>query len=159
MNSRRVLFAMAVACMTAVGVALAGQHGFDMQPCPWCILQRMIFVAIAVVALAGSIATSPLARAFTATLAILLALAGGAAAAWQHVAAARSTSCQLTLADRIISATRLDRLLPDAFEPRASCADAAVDLLGVPFEYWSLALFVLLVAAATLSMRPPRASR
>jgi protein dithiol:quinone oxidoreductase len=30
----------------------------------------------------------------------------------------------------------------------ASCADAAVNLLGVPYEFWSLALFALLMGAA-----------
>ena len=60
---------------------------------------------------------------------------------WQHFVAARSASCNLTLADRIVNATGLDALLPDVFEARASCADAAVVLLGVPYEFWSGALF------------------
>ena len=40
--------------------------------------------------------------------------------------------------------TGLDGLWPDVFEARASCADAAIDLLGVPYEFWSLAAFALL---------------
>ena len=38
----------------------------------------------------------------------------------------------------------LDSGLPEVFQPRASCADAAVKLLGLPYEFWSLALFVLI---------------
>jgi hypothetical protein len=38
--------------------------------------------------------------------------------------------------DRIVGATGLDRLLPDVFEARANCADAAVSLLGMPYAYW-----------------------
>jgi disulfide bond formation protein DsbB len=34
------------------------------------------------------------------------------------------------------------------FQPRATCADAAVDLIGVPYEFWSLALFLAVEAAA-----------
>jgi disulfide bond formation protein DsbB len=30
-----------------------------------------------------------------------------------------------------------------------SCAEGAVSVLGVPFEFWSLALFVVLVVVAT----------
>jgi len=33
------------------------------------------------------------------------------------------------------------------FEPTASCADAAVNLLGVPYAFWSLGLFTVLCAA------------
>jgi disulfide bond formation protein DsbB len=39
------------AAPVAVGIALFTQHGLGMQPCPWCVLQRLIFLAIA--ALAG----------------------------------------------------------------------------------------------------------
>jgi len=47
----------------------------------------------------------------------------------------------LTLADKIISAMKLDTLLPSVFSATASCADAAVNLLGVPYAFWSLGLF------------------
>ena len=67
-----------------------------------------------------------------------------AAALWQHFVAAVSSSCNLTLADRIVSGLRLDGLLPEVFEARASCADATVQLLGLPYEFWSLGLFMLL---------------
>ena len=40
---------------------------------------------------------------------MLLALSGIAAALWQHFVAAKSASCNLTLADKIISGLRLDR--------------------------------------------------
>ena len=38
---------MALACVLAIGAALLAQYGFDMRPCPWCILQRLIFIVIA----------------------------------------------------------------------------------------------------------------
>jgi protein dithiol:quinone oxidoreductase len=87
---------------------------------------------------------------------LLLCGAGIAAALWQHFVAAVSASCNLTLADRIMSASGLPGLLPGVFEARATCADAAVNLLGVPYEFWSLALFVGLAAAAiwSLARRP-----
>jgi len=36
------------------------------------------------------------------------------------------------------------------FSPRASCADAAVDLLGLPYTFWSLGLFALFVVLALM---------
>ena len=51
-------------------------------------------------------------------------------------------------ADRIMSASRLPGLLPDVFEARATCADAAVSLLGVPYAFWGLAHFVAIEGLA-----------
>jgi disulfide bond formation protein DsbB len=141
------LAGIALAAAASVALALVSQHVFDMQPCPWCILQRLIFVVIALVALVA-LALRGLGRRLAAGLIAALALAGIAAALWQNRVAARSESCNLTLADRIVSAARLDAWLPEIFQPRASCIDAAVDLLGVPYELWSLALFVALGLAA-----------
>jgi len=147
------LVIVGVACLAAVGAALVSQHFFDMQPCPWCVLQRLIFVAIAIVCLVGTVLRSGAVRLAAASLALLLALAGIAAALWQHFKAAASASCNLTLADKIISGLQLDSALPDVFAPRASCADAAVSLLGIPYDFWSLALFVLCAAAALRTLR------
>jgi disulfide bond formation protein DsbB len=151
--SARLLVVIAVACLAAVGAALVSQHKFDMQPCPWCVLQRLIFVAIALVCLIGAAIPARAGRIGAAVLVDLLAMCGIAAALWQHFKAAASASCNLTLADKIIGALQLDSLLPDVFSPRASCADAALSLFGVPYDFWSLALFVLCSFAAISVMR------
>ncbi len=142
------LLAIAVACFGAVAVALVSQHHFGLQPCPWCVLQRLHFCSIGALALLGAALPLRAARLAASGLIVLLSLCGVAAALWQHFKAAASASCNLTLADKIISAVHLDTLLPDIFAPRASCADAAVSLLGVPYDFWSLALFALAGAAA-----------
>jgi protein dithiol:quinone oxidoreductase len=142
------LGAIAALCFGAVGAALITQHGFDMQPCPWCVLQRLIFVAVGVVALLGLAWRSVLGQRAIPLLLLLLCSSGIAAALWQHFVAKASASCNLTLADRIVSGLRLDALLPDVFQATASCAEAAVDLAGVPYEFWSLALFIVIETAA-----------
>ncbi len=139
-----LLLAIAAACFGAVGAALITQYGFDMQPCPWCVLQRLIFVVTGLVALLGMAWRSVLGRRAVPLLLLLLCGLGIAAALWQHFVAASSTSCNLTLADRIVSGLRLDALLPEVFQATASCADAAVNLFHVPYEFWSLGLFVLI---------------
>ena len=71
--------------------------------------------------------------------------------------AAKSDSCDLTLAYRIISwDLHLDQLLPGVFEPRASCLEAAVKLLGIPYDFWSLGVFIFLACVAVQYMRLPR---
>jgi len=144
---RSLLVAIAVAALGSVAFAVTAQHLFDMQPCPWCILQRLIYVAIALVALVGLGWSSGAGGRAVPYLLLLLCGLGIATALWQHFVASASASCNLTFADRLVAATRLDALLPEVFQPRATCAEAAVDLLGVPFEFWSVAMFALLEAA------------
>lgn len=152
MSARAAALAIAAACLAAVAAALVSQHVFDMQPCPWCILQRLVFVLIGLAALAAAFAGGVVRRLLGA-LVVLLALAGVAAALYQNLVASKSDSCALTLADRLVRSLGLDRALPPVFEVRGNCADAAVDLLGVPYELWSLALFVLLGLGALRLLR------
>ena len=148
---RQWLLLMAALCAAAVGAALVAQYGFDMQPCPWCILQRVIFLMIALLCVIGVLVKVPALRKILAGLALVLAALGGASAVYQHVVAAKLNSCNLTLADKILRALQIESLYPALFEIRGTCADAAVSVLGVPFEYWSLALFALL---AGMALRP-----
>jgi disulfide bond formation protein DsbB len=143
-----LLLGVVVLSLGAVAAALWTQHALGMEPCPWCVLQRLIFVAMALVALPGLVWRRAIVQQVAALLVLGLGLSGIAAALWQHFVAAASDSCKLTLAERIISGLGLDGSLPEIFQPRASCADAAVKLLGLPYEFWSLMLFVLLGAMA-----------
>ena len=151
-----VFAAVALACVAAVGAALVSQHVFDMQPCPWCVLQRVVFLAIGLACGLGLLWRSTAGRRLAAGLGLLLTLAGVAAALWQHFKAAASASCNLTLADKIVSGfLQLDSLWPDVFAVRASCADAAVRLLGIPYDFWSLALFMAVALALLRVVRRP----
>jgi len=147
-----LLLGIGVLSVAAVAAALVTQHVFDMQPCPWCVLQRLIFVGIALAALLGLVWRSTLGQRVSVVSVVLLGLCGVAAALWQHFVAAASASCNLTLAERFISGLSLDALLPEIFQPRASCADGAATLLGVPYEFYSLALFILISILALRSM-------
>jgi disulfide bond formation protein DsbB len=117
------------------------------------VLQRLIFVAIGLSALLGLAWRSAPASRLSAAIGLLLALAGIAAGLWQYFVAARSQSCNLTLADKIVGATQLDRLLPDVFEARASCADAAVNLLGIPYAFWAAIVFLACAIALLRVLR------
>ena len=142
--------------LAAVGTALVTQHVFEMQPCAWCVLQRLIFVAISLAALlglAGQGLRGVFVRRAGAELMGLLALAGISAALWQHFVASSSTSCNLSLADRIVSGIGADALWPEVFAAYASCADAAAKLLGVSYEFYSLTIFVVLAALSLVLLR------
>ena len=149
------LLGAAVAPVAAVCTALFTQHVLGMMPCPWCVLQRVIFLAISLAALTGLLLRAAWPRRAAATAMLLLAGCGVAAALWQHFVAAASVSCNLSFADRLMNGSGLDALWPEVFAPMASCADAAATLLGVPYEFYSLTLFVMLAAAAVMVLRRP----
>ena len=137
------LWLVAGLAFAGVAAALVSQHVYDMQPCAWCVLQRLIFIVIGGLALLGVAWRTRTGRLVASGSVILLAGCGAAAALWQHFVAASSTSCRLTLADRIVNGLGLDGLAPEVFAARASCAEASVPMLGVPYAFWSLALFAL----------------
>ncbi|WP_284617425.1 disulfide bond formation protein B [Aquabacterium humicola] len=143
---------IALLSFAAVGVALYSQHVRDMQPCPWCVLQRLVFVAIGAWSLFGLLQRRAFGQRLVGIGVSALASAGIAAALWQHFVAAASASCNLTFADRFMSATGLDSLLPQVFAAYASCADAKVNLFGVPYEFYSLVLFTLIDTIAVLGI-------
>ena len=153
-SHRGLLIGIAALCFGALAAALVSQHVFGMEPCPWCVLQRLVFAGIGLVALAG-LAWRTATGMLTFGLGLLAFAASGIATAlWHYFVASSSTSCNLTLADKIMNASDLPALLPEVFEARATCADAAVSLLGVPYVLWALALFVLIAGLSVrLSMR------
>ncbi len=155
-SARALLFTGALLALSAVGVALLTQHVGGMMPCPWCVLQRLQLVAIAAIALLGVLTTRPALQKASAAGVFLLAASGLAAALWQHFVAAATASCNMTLADRIVGGLGLDGLLPEVFAAYASCADAAVKIVGLPYEFFSGALFVFLAALAVWAWRAAR---
>ena len=93
-SSGRIFALTLLLSLGALGAALVSQHVFDMQPCPWCVLQRLIFAALALAALLGLLWRSVLGLRVAAGIGIVLAALGAAAALWQHVVAAQSASCK-----------------------------------------------------------------
>ena len=139
----RVLTAIGSLAFGAVGLAALAQYAFDMQPCPWCVFQRLVYIAVGVLALLAAVLSNT-SRHTLVALAFLGALAGIASALWQQLRAVSESSCDLSLAERIISALHLDSLVPQLFVAYASCADAAVSVFHIPFAMWSCAMFVIL---------------
>jgi len=154
MNNRttRVLSGLLIASLAAVGTALISQYQFGMQPCAWCVLQRLIFLLIGAAAALALVLRLPWFRAIFSGLIVVLAGGGIASALYQHFVASRSSSCGLSLAEKIVGThLHLDELLPSVFGIRASCSDAATNLLGIPYEFWSCALFVIMAGVAAVT--------
>lgn len=131
-------------CLVAVGFALVSQHVFDMRPCPWCILQRIVYLVLALLAFVGA-ALGQRASIKTAGLFALLSMVGIGMAGYQHLVAAPADSCGISKAHGLIVTSRLDEFFPWLFEVTASCAEASqFKLLGLPYELGSGLLFALI---------------
>lgn len=150
----RVLAGMAVASFAAVGVALVAQHQFGVKPCPWCVLQRGVFLLVGVFSLLGWLVQARRSlRQAALVIVLLLCAAGLTAAVFQHEVASQSASCAMGLADRIVTALNLEELWPSVFMITANCAEAAAyRLIGLPYEVWSGLLFVALGALGLLTL-------
>jgi disulfide bond formation protein DsbB len=148
-RSDRLLRIIALLCLAAVGYAQISQHLFGMRPCAWCVLQRLILLAIAAVCgLADMGWGSALIRRIGAAAVVLLSACGVVAAWYQYSVAAQQFSCAQTFADRFISSSGLDAALPWVFGIYASCMDARVSLLGIEYALWGLMAFVVCAALA-----------
>ena len=148
----QVLAAIGVLALGAVGLAALAQYAFDMQPCPWCVLQRLIYIVVGVLALLAAVLSS-LPRRIVMVLALVGALLGVASALWQQLRAVNEASCDLSFAERFIAALHLDSLVPQLFVAYASCADAAVSVLHIPFAVWSCAMFAILALLLAWTLR------
>lgn len=131
-------------CVAGVGIALLSQHVFDMQPCAWCVFQRLIYLVLAVVAALAASTQGLIPRLVCAMVGLSLTIAGVLAAWFQAQVASQSFSCAQTLADLLMTQTGLETAMPALFGIYASCMDARVKLFGLEYAYWSLLLFVLL---------------
>ncbi|CAM3707616.1 disulfide bond formation protein B [Bordetella tumulicola] len=148
-SRQRLLWLIAFLSFAALGVALVSQHVFNMPPCAWCVLQRLIYLVIGLIALIGASANA-LAR-LGAALTGILSLCGIAAAWYQYDVAAHMFSCDLTFADRFMSASGLDGSIPWVFGIFASCMDATVEVLGIEYALWSLALFAIILITSLIA--------
>lgn len=146
LTTHKSLHLIAIASLAAVLIALISQHVFDMAPCAWCVFQRLIYIGIALVCWLGvSVARiQPIAARIAAALAAVLSAGGVVSALYQYNVAAQMFSCDQTFADRFMVQSGLDAGLPWLFGIYATCMDARVDLLGIEYSLWSLALFVIL---------------
>lgn len=145
---------VALLSFAALAAALIMQHAFDIQPCAWCALLRLIFVVLGVVGFVGwALQRSPAARWTCAVLTLALSAAGIAAGLYLHFVAALSSSCAFSLADRILTKLGLDQALPEVFKVTAACDAAIAPLLGVPSALWAVGLFVVAIVCTLFALR------
>ncbi len=151
MSTQRILNLIAIVCLAAVGFALFSQYVLDMQPCAWCVFQRLIFLVIAGICLLANLFRSGFLQKFFAFTTFALSVGGILSAWYQYSVAANMFSCDMTFADQFMAKwTGLDGMVPWLFGIYSSCMDAKVDLLGIEYALWALGLFVVIAVMALI---------
>lgn len=140
-TSRKLLVSVALACLAMLAVALYLQHGLGLLPCPLCVIQRYLFLAIALACLLGAGGGSFL---FGAGVALLAALGGlGVAAKHLYILAHPGLSCGIDPMETALNKIFSARLLPFMFKADGLCEDALAPFFGLSIPLWSLLGFAL----------------
>ncbi|AFZ83626.1 disulfide bond formation protein DsbB [Candidatus Kinetoplastibacterium blastocrithidii TCC012E] len=145
----KLFILVSILCFTSISAALISQHVFDMKPCSWCIVQRLIFFIIGIVSFIGFYIRSDILSRMVAIIISILSILGILAVYMQKISYSENLSCMMiTPADSIINSTGFDSLIPWLFSVYSSCADDPVFLFGVEYFIWSLSLFIILAVIA-----------
>lgn len=144
-SSRNLLLAIAAVSLALVGAALYLQHAKDMLPCPLCVIQRYLFLGIALFSLVGAFAGKIKAGA---SLALLCALGGlGVVGKHLYVLAHPGFSCGIDPMETVLNKIPTATLMPWLFRADGLCEAAQDTVFGLNVPQWSAVWFVILTLA------------
>ena len=144
-SSRNLLLTIAGVSIALIGAALYLQHVQAMQPCPLCVIQRYLFLGVAIFSLIGALAGRIKAGA---GLALLCAL-GGLAVVGKHlyVLAHPGFSCGIDPMETTLNKIPTATLMPWMFRADGLCEAASAPVFGLNVPQWSAVWFTILTLA------------
>ncbi len=156
-GSFRALFAaIALICAALLAYAYYVQFQLFIDPCPLCILQRVAFFALGLVALIAALHNPRGAGRKAYGLLALAAAAAGASVALQHVRLQNLPPDQVPACgpglNYMLETLPLTAAVRKAFTGSGECAKVDWAFLGLSMPSWTLICFVLLGAIAVFAM-------
>lgn len=140
-------------CLGLLGFALYLQHLKNLDPCPWCIAQRLLFIGVGLVALVAALhRPGRIGTVLYAVLGALFAAAGVAAASYQiHLQndPKAALECMGSWLERWLDASRVGKMIPPLLQYDGSCVLKPWSFLGLSIPGWSLTWFVILLVTFT----------
>jgi disulfide bond formation protein DsbB len=150
-RGRRAFAVIFVICAGLLAYALYLQHWQKLDPCPWCVVQRVGFVLIGLVALTAALhGAGPRGQAIYAYAGFAASIAGAAAAAYHVYLQAdpvRATKCVGSPVERILDQLQIGSLLPGLLQYDGPCTLKPWSFLGLSIPEWSAVWFVILAVA------------
>lgn len=140
-----------IVCLGLLGFAEYLQHGLGLDPCPWCIAQRLVYIAIALDALVAALhRPGPAGTMVYAGIGALLGLAGAVAAGY-HIYLQndpkRAASCIGSWLERALDASKIGKAIPPLLQYDGTCTPKPWSFLSLSIPEWSLVWFVILFIA------------
>ncbi len=132
-------------CIALMAGALFMQYQMELEPCPLCLMQRMVFIAIGFVCLVGLVLKFSWLRKLCAGLVSFFALVGIGLAArqlWlQSLPEDQVPTCGPGF-DYMINNFPLAKALSLILSGSGECAEVQWTFLGISIPGWSLLFFI-----------------
>ena len=147
--SPKFIFALGLlGCLAVLGSAYAIENLYDIEPCPLCVLQRILYWGMAVVCLLGACHNSKtVVRYFYSVSALMLGLIGillsGRQIWLQHLPMNEVPSCTAGL-DRLLEVYPVLEVLKMIFTSSGECSVVNFTILGLSLAEASLISFAVL---------------
>ena len=151
-STRCVFAGVGAACVALLGAAYFLQYGPGLQqPCPLCILQRYVYMAIALVAMAAAaIGPGRTGEMVVAIVLDLFATGGVVLAGWQVAKGGSMTSCLTDPVGEFVYALPMRAWWPEFLAAYGGCADKYPPVFGVSVPVWSVVCFAGIAGVCTL---------
>lgn len=146
---------LSLGCFGLVGFGLELQAMLHLAPCPLCIFQRLLYLVVGVVALAGVLL--PVGRRFWASLIGALSMLGIGVAAyqtWMQAFPELANECSYSnpnLIERLVD--WLGMQYPPLFLATGFCTSKEWVFLGLSMANWSVLVFAGILAYALLLLK------
>jgi disulfide bond formation protein DsbB len=153
--SRRWLYLLgAVAVAAMFGSALYLQHVLRQDPCPLCMVQRVIYIVIGVLFLLAALHNAKALGAKIYSVLIALVALSGVGVAWRHIWIQHLPKDQVPACgpglDYMLNHFPMADVLQELMHGSGECAEKGWTFLTLGIPEWSLVGYVMLGVAAVL---------
>jgi disulfide bond formation protein DsbB len=159
-NSRIIFLVVFLGCAFLMAVALYMEHAMGLEPCPMCIMQRVMVIATALVALVAAIhGPGETGIRVYGAISIATAASGGGISMrqlWlQSLPEDQVPACGPGL-DYLIDVFPLTEVLTMVLSGDGTCAEVAWEFLGLSIPGWTLVGFIGLIAIGLFQVMRPK---
>ncbi|PMS19120.1 disulfide bond formation protein B [Trinickia dabaoshanensis] len=159
-RERSLLVLLGFVCLALVGGALYLQFAKHEDPCPLCIIQRYLFLLIALFAFAGAARKGWRGIALFETLIAITALAGVAGAVKHlYIQLNPGFSCGFDALQPVVDSLPPAHWLPSVFKVSGLCETVYPPILGILLPGWALIAFGLIFVSVAMSLWQRRGRR
>ncbi len=152
-RERNLLVLLGFVCLGLVGGALYLQYAKHEDPCPLCIIQRYLFLLVALFAFVGAARQSWRGIAVFEGLIAITAAAGIAGAARHlYIQLNPGFSCGFDALQPVVDSLPPAHWLPSVFKVAGLCETVYPPILGILLPGWALIAFVLIFVPVVASL-------